>query len=81
MHPVGKIIIGIILIVGSVWWVIQGSGRFLFRSGIQDFLTVVNGALPPIVFLIGVFVVWLELDEIRIERELATEEKKAKKGK
>jgi hypothetical protein len=77
-----KIILGAILVIASVWWVVQG-GRFsahgVFHSAFQDFVTVVNGALPPLVFLLGIFIVWLELDELKIEKELAAEEKKTKK--
>jgi hypothetical protein len=37
--------------------------------------------LPPFLMLIGLFIVWLELDEWRIEKELKAEEKKRKKKK
>ncbi len=72
MHPLAKIIVGIILIVGSVWWIVQDRNW-------QDFLTVLNGAIPPFVFLLGVFIVWLEIDEWKIERELKEEEERAKR--
>lgn len=71
MHPLAKIIVGIILIVGSVWWIA--------RMAWQDFLVVLNGAIPPFVFLLGVFIVWLEIDEWKIERELKKEEERAKR--
>jgi hypothetical protein len=74
-----KIILGAILVIASVWWIVQGSGQMIGRIGFQDFITVVNGALPPLVFLLGIFIVWLELDELKIEKELAAEEKKTKK--
>ncbi|MEM5802210.1 MAG: hypothetical protein QXQ18_02380 [Candidatus Aenigmatarchaeota archaeon] len=79
MHPVGKILIGILLLIGSAWWVLQGSAQYLGRSGVSDFVTVLNGALPPLVFLIGLFIVWLEYDELKIERELRKEERRRKK--
>jgi hypothetical protein len=82
LHPAGKLLIGAILVIGSVWWILQG-GRFtvnnINHSAFQDFITVVNGALPSLVFLLGIFIVWLELDELRIEKELATEERRAKR--
>ncbi len=73
MHPIAKIVGGIILIVASVWWIIKMSWK--------DFLVVLNGAIPPFIFLIGVFIVWLEIDELKIERELKKEEEKEKKAK
>jgi len=71
-----KIIIGAILIVASVWWVLQGSTKVLGRDGLQDLMSILNGGIPPIVFLIGLFVVWLELDELRIEKELSSKRKR-----
>lgn len=71
MHPLIKIIIGIILIAASVWWIVKFSW--------QDLLTVLNGAIPPFLILLGVFIVWLEIDEWKIEKELKKEEEKAKK--
>ena len=76
MDVMFKILIGAILIVGSVWWVLQGSSQYIGRSGVQDFIAIVNGGLPPLVFLIGLFVVWLELDELRIEKELSSTKRK-----
>ncbi len=76
MSAILKILIGAVLIVGSVWWVLQGSQQFLGRNGLNDFMAVVNGGIPPLIFLIGVFVVWLELDELRIEKELSGKKKK-----
>ena len=81
MHPIVKIIIGVLLVIGSVWWIAQGSQAYIARSGIADLITVVNGALPVLVFLLGLFIVWLELDELKIERELRAEEKKEKEKK
>jgi hypothetical protein len=81
LHPIVKIIIGVLLVIGSVWWIAQGSQTYIARSGIADLITVVNGALPVLVFLLGLFIVWLELDELKIERELRAEEKKEKEKK
>ena len=67
--------------IGSAWWIAQGSQALIARSGIEDFLTVINGAIPVLVFLLGIFIVWLEWDELRIERELKAEEEREKKKK
>ena len=71
-----KIIIGVLLVIGSVWWVLRGSMQYLGRSGVDDFISILNGGLPPLIFLIGLFVVWLELDELRIEKELSGRKKR-----
>ena len=66
---VTSLLIGVILVVGSAWWVAQGSFQYIGRSGLGDLLTVVNGALPVLLFLAGLFVVWLELDELKVSRK------------
>jgi hypothetical protein len=81
LHPIVKILIGAILVIGSVWWVLQGSLQYTGHSGLSDLRTVLNGIIPPLVFLMGIFIVWLELDELRIEKELRTEEEKPKRKK
>lgn len=73
MHPIGKIAIGVILVIASVYYV--------WNYALLDLITVLKGAIPVVVFLVGIFIVWLELDELRIERELAKEEKKARRKK
>ena len=79
MHPIGKLLIGVILIIASVWWVVQGSLKYTGHSGLSDLRTVLNGIIPPLIFLLGIFIIWLEMDEIKIERELKAEERKVKK--
>jgi uncharacterized membrane protein YwzB len=84
MGAIIKLIIGAILMIAAVWWVIQGSerliGRFSFENkGISDVITLLNGGVPIGVFFIGLFIVWLELDEIKIDREIKSEEKRDKK--
>ena len=80
-----KIIIGVILIVVSVWWVFSGSSyiqplktslHVTSRPALADFITVLNGSIPPFVALIGLLIVWLEWDNLRIQKELTKEEKK-----
>ena len=70
VHPIIKILIGAILMIGSV--------AVIYQYTLDDFLVVVKGAIPPLVFILGLFIVWLELDELRIEREIKSEEKKKK---
>ena len=75
MQAVVKVLIGIVLVVGSVWWIWQGADQYLKgitinHNGIADLVTVLDGAVPVLVFLLGIFIVWLEIDEIKIESEL-----------
>jgi uncharacterized membrane protein YcjF (UPF0283 family) len=79
MGPIAKMFIGVLLMVGSVVAVVATLDQPGIFNLWQDFLTVLLGAVPALVFLIGVFIVWLEWDELRIERELAKEEEEEKK--
>lgn len=80
-----KIIVGVILIVVSVWWIVQGStyinplknaGFVTGRPALADLITLLNGGLPPFVVLIGLLIVWLEWDSFKVQKEISKEEKK-----
>jgi len=82
MGALFKLIIGAILMIAAVWWVIPGQGGstiLIKRNAINDLISLLNAGIPIGVFFIGLFVVWLELDEIKIEREIKSEEKKKRK--
>lgn len=72
MHPAVKILIGAILLVGGVAW------TYFYLA---DFISLLKGLIGPLVAIVGLFMVWLELDELKIERELAAEEKKSRRRK
>jgi len=73
------------MMVGSVAVVIYSTGTNVEIVGIAipnlwvAFKTVVLGIVPALVFIVGLFVVWLELDELRIESELKIETRRARK--
>jgi hypothetical protein len=70
MHTIVKLIIGAILLIGSVMYVYDEnlSMALIGHSARQDFITVVNGTVPAFMGLIGLFIVWLELDELKVNR-------------
>lgn len=67
MNPVVNIIIGAVLLVGAVWYV------YVSASAQQALITVIKGIVPAFVALVGVFIIWLELDELKVRRELKAE--------
>lgn len=67
-----KVLIGAGLIIGSVYSIFQ------FPFLLSSLKVVLAGVIPILVILIGIFIVWLELDEMRIERELRKAQKKKK---
>lgn len=45
-----------------------------------NFVVLLTGFIPPFLIVMGLFVVWLEIDELKMQRELEREtEKKEKK--
>lgn len=88
MHPAIKLLIGIILLVVPLGFYAyefmygEQFSVFGFRVYLLKSLwTVLQGIIPPFLIVIGLFIIWLELDEWRIEKELRVEEKKRKKRK
>ena len=84
MHAAIKVIIGLILVIiglgllaNGVLYVIESIGTFWLKN----FLITLTGVIPPFLIVIGLFVVWLEIDEIKAEKELKAEEEKEEKGK
>lgn len=78
MHPVLKIFLGLVFIA-------IGLGLFVDSimpnpvTGVQwvtNFIIVLTGFIPPFLILIGLFVVWLEIDELKVQKEIEEEEKK-----
>jgi len=78
MGAVAKILLGVILMAGSAYGVYYSTYSTMLPNLWNAFLVVVEGVLPPLVFLIGLFVVWLELDELKIEKEMNKETSKFK---
>ena len=77
-----KLLIGVILLVGPLGlyaYELMGGEVGLGIHMWESLMTVIQGSLPPFIMLIGLFIVWLELDEWRIEKELKVEEEKTKK--
>lgn len=89
MHPAGKIIIGLILIlIGLALFVdsvIPLSGGLGLTIGgyvinwFDNFIIVLTGVIPIFLILVGLFVVWLEADELKAQSELSKETKKEEK--
>jgi cadmium resistance protein CadD (predicted permease) len=85
MHPAGKIIIGLVLIiiglglfVDSVVPLSGGLGTFGI-DWLTNFFVVLTGIIPIFLILIGLFVVWLESDELKSRKEISQEMKKEEK--
>ncbi|MBI4020646.1 MAG: hypothetical protein HY369_00215 [Candidatus Aenigmarchaeota archaeon] len=84
MHAAVKVIAGlIVLVIGLallVDSVIPLSGRQGTTIGgitinwFDNFAIVVTGVIPILLILVGLFVVWLEADELKARKEIAEPE-------
>ncbi len=78
MHAAAKILIGLIIIaVGFGLFVDSVYGNMWTGISIDwwgNFVIVVTGVIPAMLILMGLFVVWLEADEIKAEKEMGAEE-------
>ncbi|MCX6820686.1 MAG: hypothetical protein NT016_01940 [Candidatus Aenigmarchaeota archaeon] len=73
MHPIVNIVIGAVLLIAAIAYIYTDQ-----YGAWSDFLTVVNGIVPAFVALIGVFIIWLELDELKVQGELKSEKSRKK---
>ena len=63
-----KLILGAILLIGGIY--------VIWQYTLHETWVMLQGILPPLVVLLGAFIVWLEIDEMRIEKELNKASKK-----
>lgn len=95
MGAAAKIVLGLLVIVVGFALFLDSPSLGMWDSitGINwwnNLIIVVTGTIPALLILLGIFVVWLEADELKAEKEMEAEEAeevktavraKAKKGK
>jgi len=59
---VGKILLGAVLLIGGLY--------VIWQYTLRETWIVLQGMVPPLLVLLGAFIVWLEVDEMKLEREL-----------
>ncbi|MFP4045930.1 MAG: hypothetical protein ACLFS3_02635 [Candidatus Aenigmatarchaeota archaeon] len=87
MHAGIKLIIGLILALIGLWLLVPAGAIPALKASTQttfdwwgEFLTVLKGAIPPFLVVIGALVVWIESEELKapevpeIEEEFEEEE-------
>lgn len=71
MHAIIKILFGAALLIGSISYIYTDQ-----YGAWGDFLTVVNGIVPAFVAILGLFVIWLELDDLKVKRKSPAKKKR-----
>ncbi len=65
MNAAIKILVGVILLISSIYYVYTNQ-----YGAWGNLLVVLNGTVPAFVALIGVFIIWIELDDIKVKKEM-----------
>ena len=78
MHAAIKILIGLLIIVIGFGLFVDSPTIGMWNSitGINwwnNFVIVVTGVIPALLILLGLFIVWLEADEIKAEKAIESE--------
>jgi len=86
MGAAAKVVIGLILLVIGFGLFADSPGLSFWKSvtGIDwlgSFITLLAGLIPIFLILLGLLVVWLEVDEMKMDKELKRESKTEKSGK
>ena len=68
MHPAIKILVGALMVVLGIFSLTQ-------PSFFDAFVTLVQGAIGPLLILVGAFIIWLESDEWKMRRGEKKEER------
>jgi uncharacterized membrane protein YciS (DUF1049 family) len=87
MHAVVKILLGLVFIAIGLGLFVDSVTPIFGTTGtwgidwLTNFIIVLTGTIPALLILLGLFVVWLEIDEVKAEREIKAEEKKVEEEK
>jgi len=63
-----KVIVGIILVIIGLWMIVPVSWCSWCLGLWQEFWTVVKGVVPVFLIFIGAILVWIESEELKMER-------------
>lgn len=72
MNTVLKIILGAIMVIGGIYWYVAPKvmGIAMGGANLSALITILRGSIGVLIFLIGVFIVWIEADELKMEKEI-----------
>lgn len=70
MRPTLKIVLGSLMIIAGIYWYSMDAAMGTGTSNLDALFILLKGSVGLFVLLLGVFVVWIESDEMRIQREL-----------
>jgi hypothetical protein len=72
-------VLGALIGLLGIWWYIPGSSintalvGYSTLTNYESLVAMVQGSVGAIAVIIGLFIVWIEHDQIKVERELQSE--------
>ena len=82
MHSAVKVLIGLVMIMVGLGFFIDDVVPIFGTVGtfgihwLTNFVIVLTGVIPIFLIMVGLFIVWLEIDELKSQKELRKEEKR-----
>ena len=76
MSAAVKLVVGLVVLLAGLLMFADSLGLHVFPGGINwfgNFITVLTGIIPIFLILLGLFVVWLEMDEMKSSKEFKAE--------
>ncbi len=69
MKAILKILLGTIFVIGGIYWYFVNLALGTSLMNWQAFVLLFKGFFGVFIFLLGLFIVWLEADELRIKKD------------
>lgn len=69
MSLIFKVLAGLILVIVGIYWYFPSAPSFTSLRNYQSLLFLLQGTIGVVVFLAGLFILWLETDEIKVRLE------------
>lgn len=79
-RPRAKMLIGALLTLSGIWWYVPGGGLdallepYSSITNFQSLIVGLQGGTGVILLLIGIFIVWIERDQLKLQKELQKRE-------
>ncbi len=76
MSAATKLVIGLVVLLVGLLMFADSWGLHVFPGGVNwwgNFLVVLTGVIPIFLIALGLFVVWLEMDEMKTSKEFKKE--------
>jgi hypothetical protein len=86
MGAAAKVVIGLVLLVIGLGLFADSPGLNFWKSvtgfdWLGSFITVLGGVIPIFLILLGLLIVWLEVDEMKMDREIKKESREPRSDK